>query len=130
MRTTGRNPVLIIPAKGMTKQTAIDKLLKTWEENDRKRQDKSKFKTADFYWIKALTRNNYQQQLNNGKLSRWKNALTKYYGKAYIPKQILAEIKSFFKEEFNCRFEIKPISFMTLSLASTSGNSRISEPWE
>ena len=113
MRTSRRNPVLLIPGKGETKQQALDKLLDYWKQKDRRHGNRRSTPLADLYWIKVLTSNNYQHDLNNGKLRGWKKALLKYNGSAFIPKDMLSEIKEFFKSSFNLRFEIKPIAFYT-----------------
>ena len=36
MRTSRRNPVLLIPGKGETKQQALEKLLDYWKQKDRR----------------------------------------------------------------------------------------------
>jgi hypothetical protein len=115
MRTGKRTPVLLIPGDGETKQNALDSLLAFWKQRERKRQNSSftssTTPTADNYWIKILTRYNYQHDLNNGKVGNWKKALSKSYGQAYIPRDLLPELKTFFKTSFDLRLQIKPITF-------------------
>lgn len=112
MRTNKRYPVLLIPGEGETKQHALDKLLAHWKQTDRKRQgESSRTASADHYLIKVLTRANYQRDLNNGKCGGWKSALTRYYGSAYIPRDLLPELRVFFKTIFDLRLQIKPITF-------------------